>query len=216
MGPPALRPPAILATAAEGQTLTVIPGAWSGSTEPSSYQWLMCGADGTGCAIIAGATANQYVLGASDVGLHIAVRETATNANGQTSVQSAVTAEVSGTVVNVRPPAISGTAAEGQRLTVTPGTWSTTNNITRTFQWRRCDPQGANCLDIAGTSSTSYVLLAADIGHTIRVRETATRNATGEQSSVESAATAVVSGTAPVNLRPPAISGTAAAPTVRR
>lgn len=187
-----LRPPAISGTAAAGQTLTALPGDWTDSTEPSSYQWLMCDANGTGCANIAGATTNKYVLAAADVGLRIRVRETASNANGSSSAESAATPEVSGTVVNLRPPAISGTPTEGQTLTVTPGTWSTTNNITRTLQWRRCDRSGANCLDIAGASSSSYVLLAPDVDHTIRVRETATRTATGVQSSADSAATPVV------------------------
>ena len=51
--------------------------------------------------------------------------------------------------------------------------------MNRSYQWRRCDSAGANCLDIAAASAPTYALVAADVGHTIRVRETAT-NAYGQ------------------------------------
>ena len=105
-------------------------------------------------------------------------------------------------------PTITGSATEGQTLTANPGTWSGSTPMSRSYQWRRCDSAGANCLDIAGASATTYVLVAADVGHTIRVRETAT-NADG-QSSADSAATAVIKrDTPPANSTPPTISGTA-------
>ena len=88
------------------------------------------------------------------------------------------------------PPAISGTAVEGQTLTVNAGTWSGSTPISRDFRWRRCDTVGANCADVAGAAATSYALTAADVGRTIRVRETAS-NAYGQR-AVESDATAVV------------------------
>ena len=88
------------------------------------------------------------------------------------------------------PPAISGTAIEGQTLTANAGAWSGSTPISHSYQWRRCDSAGANCVDIAGATATTYALTAADVGRTIRVRETAT-NAYGA-GSVESAATAVV------------------------
>jgi len=91
---------------------------------------------------------------------------------------------------NSSPPTISGTATEGQTLTVNPGAWTGSTPINHRNQWRRCDSAGANCVDIAAATATTCALAAADVGHTIRVRETAT-NPYG-QSSVDSAATAVV------------------------
>ena len=82
------------------------------------------------------------------------------------------------------------------------GTWSGSIPIDHSYQWRRCDSAGASCVDIAAATATTYALAAADVGHAIRVRETAT-NPYG-QSLVESAASAVVT----AKPKPGAIVGT--------
>lgn len=89
---------------------------------------------------------------------------------------------------STEPPTISGPALEGQTLTASPGAWSGTAPLTIGHQWRRCDTAGTSCVDI-GTGA-GYTLTAADIGRTIRVRETAT-NAFGA-AWVDSAPTAAV------------------------
>jgi uncharacterized delta-60 repeat protein len=91
---------------------------------------------------------------------------------------------------NSTRPTISGTAAEGQTLTANAGTWSGSTPINHRYQWRRCDTAGAGCVDIAAATATTYALVAADVGHTSRVRETAS-NAYGA-GAVDSATTAVV------------------------
>jgi uncharacterized delta-60 repeat protein len=107
---------------------------------------------------------------------------------------------VSGTPpANVAPPAISGTAVEGQALTANAGAWSGSTPIDLGYRWLRCEAAGDSCVDIATATATTYVLAAADVGHTIRVREAAS-NAYGTD-TVESAATAVV------EARPGAIAG---------
>src|SRR5204862_4098547 len=78
---------------------------------------------------------------------------------------------------------------------------------TFTRQWERCDQAGANCSDIVAATGTSYTLVQADAGSTIRVRVTATNS--GGSSSAESAQTAIVTGP-PVNSVAPAMTGTAA------
>lgn len=60
-----------------------------------------------------------------------------------------------------------------------------------TYQWRRCDAHGGNCADIAGATSDTYLLTAADVGFSLRV--VASNGAVAD----ESAATAPVS--APVS-----------------
>ena len=77
------------------------------------------------------------------------------------------------TPVDVTPPAITGTVAVGQAVTVTPGTWSNPD-VALTYQWQRCDGTGANCTAIAGATSTTYTIEATDAGSTFEVVETAT------------------------------------------
>lgn len=90
---------------------------------------------------------------------------------------------------NTSPPTISGTAQVGQTLTASKGTW-TGKKLKYSYQWRRCDTAGANCVAISGATSSSYLLVSADQGHTIRVAVTA-RNSAGSATAT-SAATAVV------------------------
>src|SRR3954467_13980155 len=47
-------------------------------------------------------------------------------------------------------PTVSGTAAVGQTLTASPGTWSGTTPISYSYDWRRCSPSGGDCRTIPG------------------------------------------------------------------
>lgn len=62
-------------------------------------------------------------------------------------------------------PVITGTTTVGQTLTVTPGTWSNTPDLT--YQWLR---DGAV---ITGETGATYLLDAADEGAAISVSEVA-------------------------------------------
>jgi hypothetical protein len=83
--------------------------------------------------------------------------------------------QFSGTALpaNLAPPVVSGTAAFGQALTTSTGTW-TGLPTSFGYQWQRCDSTGANCVDIAGATGSSYVLGAADVGERIRSEVSAT------------------------------------------
>lgn len=72
----------------------------------------------------------------------------------------------------VTAPSISGTPQQGQTLTAAAGTWNV-DGLTYAFQWQRCDATGANCVDIAGATTGTYVLAATDAGSTFRVNVTA-------------------------------------------
>src|SRR5207244_1888593 len=76
------------------------------------------------------------------------------------------------------------------------------------YQWQQCDGSGSNCSAISGATSQSYIPLAGDVGHTLRIPEAAT-NAGGSSSPASSAATAVVLPPAPTNKAAPSMSGTA-------
>jgi acid phosphatase len=94
--------------------------------------------------------------------------------------------------VNTSPPTISGTAQQGQTLTESHGSW-TNEPTSYTYQWQQCDSSGGTCHAIVGATSQTYLLGAADVGHTIRVQETA-HNAGGASSPASSAVTAPVTG----------------------
>ncbi len=99
---------------------------------------------------------------------------------------------------NTSPPTISGTPREGETLTANPGSWSGTAPITFSYQWQRCDQNGANCSNIVGATAQTYRLTSADVGRTLRVVVTAT-NASGS-SSATSAPTAVVQPSGPAGV----------------
>ncbi|HEX4733570.1 MAG TPA: hypothetical protein VH247_04095 [Thermoleophilaceae bacterium] len=90
---------------------------------------------------------------------------------------------------NAAAPAISGAATAGEVLTEAHGTWSNDPG-TFAYEWQRCDGSGTGCSAISGASAQTYTLTGDDVGHTIRVRETAA-NVAGSDSAT-SGATAVV------------------------
>jgi hypothetical protein len=100
---------------------------------------------------------------------------------------------------NTSPPTISGTAQQGATLTADPGTWTGTQPITFTYQWRRCNRNGGNCRNIAGAVDNTRVATAADVGRTLRVIVTA-KNAEGSTDAT-SAPTAVVAPPESISLR---------------
>lgn len=90
-------------------------------------------------------------------------------------------------------PQISGSPAVGAQVTVTHGSWLTRLATGFGYQWRRCTFAGAACVDIPGATATSYVPTAADLGHTLRARVTATQGLDIEQlTAQDSDATAAV------------------------
>jgi hypothetical protein len=84
--------------------------------------------------------------------------------------------------VNTGEPKISGTAQEGQTLTATSGSWTSTTTLSYAYQWRRCNAQGNGCSNVGGADTSSYLVRAGDVGNTLRVRVTA-RNADGSAQS---------------------------------
>jgi hypothetical protein len=200
-------PPTISGTPQEGQALSATSGSWNGTTPMSfAYQWRRCDTAGTACSDIAGAKAETYAVQSSDVDHTLRVQVTATNSAGTGQATSdatqKVTAKPSATAPqNTAAPAISGTVTEGQALTVSNGTWTGTSPITYRYEWQRCNGQGVNCAPIAGATTNTYTLTAADVGNKLQVLVMAS-NAGGESRKysnqvgpVASAASKTTSGT---------------------
>jgi hypothetical protein len=110
--------------------------------------------------------------------------------SGMGSAASGTAAQAQYAPSNTAAPTISGTAQEGQKLTASTGTWSSSSDVKYAFQWQRCNSTGAACVDIAGATSQSYTVQAADVGNTLRVVVTATnKDGSGK---AQSSPTAVV------------------------
>jgi len=86
--------PSISGTPQVSQTLTAVPGTWTGKAE-FGIQWLRCSSTGAQCSAVSGATTPTYLVAAADIGSTLEVDVTATNGGGTTSAQSAPSAVVS-------------------------------------------------------------------------------------------------------------------------
>ena len=169
-----------------------------------SYQWI--GSDGNNDTDISGQTGSTYTLVSADKGKTIKVRVSFTDdADNEETLTSAAT-----TAVVARPntpatglPTISGTAQVDETLTADTSGIADEDGLdkaTFSYQWTRSD--GNNDTDISGQTGSTYTLVSADKGKTIKVRVSFTDDADNEE-TLTSAATAVVGHSLP------SISGTA-------
>jgi streptogramin lyase len=187
-------PPTISGTAQQGQTLSEGHGQWAnGPINDYALSWEDCDGNGANCSPT-GQTGSTYLVTASDLGHTIVVEESATNAGGTSQpTGSAATAVVVAPPVplpvNSSPPTISGSAQDGGTLTEGHGSW-TNSPAGYALTWEDCDATGANC-KANGQDGSTYPVGASDIGHTIRVEESAI-NAGGVSAPTPSAATAVI------------------------
>jgi hypothetical protein len=165
--PEKVKSPVVKGTVAVGQTLTC-SSAWTGTPTPEefTYRWLK-----NGVTEIAGATKETYNVTSVDERHALACEVTAKNSAGEKSAQSPVTQMVSVIKpVNTTRPVISGTAAVGQTLTCSHGTWESFP-AGYTYKWLR---EGA---EIPGALSNTYAVGVADESHSISCEVTATNGA---------------------------------------
>jgi len=131
-----------------------------------SRQWLRCDKHGHHCRAIRGAVHLTYRARIADVGHVLRVRVVVAGSQGSTSATTAATPVIGLPLpVNTALPTVSGTAAEGQTLTGSAGTWQ--YEVHFTYQWQDCNASGANCVNISGATGTTYTLQASDVGDTI-------------------------------------------------
>ena len=93
-------------------------------------------------------------------------------------------------------PYVTGTAQVDRTLTARNGDWAGDRPLRFAYQWLRCGSGGGTCVDVAGAAAKTYVLTAADVGHRMRVRVTAS-NAVGSSSAVSRPSAIVRSGSTP-------------------
>ena len=188
---PATGQPTISGTVQVGETLTADTSGIADDdgliNATFSYQWLADDAD------IAGATASTYPLVAADEGKTVKVEVSFTDDLGnETTLTSAATNAVEAAAQLDSPatgqPTISGTVQVGETLTAdTSGIADDDGLINATFsyQWLADDA------DIAGATASTYPLVAADEGKTVKVEVSFTDDA-GNETTLTSAATNAV------------------------
>ncbi len=165
-------PPTIGGSAVAGGTLTVTQGSWSGTPTHVSDQWEQCDPYGDPCTAVA--SGSTYSPTQNDVGNQIEVVETASNAGGSSTVDSAMTDAVTTLApINLSPPVINGDEGTvGELLSEGPGAWQ--NNPSIGLQWEDCDITGTVCTPIPGATGASYTTTENDVNDSIVVVETAT------------------------------------------
>ena len=136
-----------------------------------------------------------YIPVTDDVGHALTLAVTAQTDAGAAVAPSPPTVAVSaaGGVVT-RPaatsaPTVTGTAQAGQVLTASVGTWSG-SPTSFAYQWRRCKPDGTQCVAIVGATASTYTLTPDDIGAAVSLLVTATGS--GGSTSAPAALTAQI------------------------
>jgi hypothetical protein len=194
-------PPTISGTPQVGQTLTASTGTWSPTPSSFSYQWRRCDQNGGSCANISGAQSKSYTLTSADNGNTLRVRVTASNSSGESaSATSTPTAVIKPIPISApqktSSPTVSGTPKQGETLTVSNGSWTGKQPISFSYQWLRCNSNGDSCIELAGATTQTYVLVAADVGATMRARVTA-KNSDGENAATTVPTATIAKASAP-------------------
>ena len=213
---PATGAPTITGTAQVGQTLTAGTTAImdaNGLTSVSyTYQWIRVATDNTETNI-SSATASTYTLVAADQGTTVKVTVSFTDdANNPETRTSAATAAVSAAANTpaTGAPTITGTTV-GQTLTAGTTAIMDANGLTSvsyTYQWIRVATDNTET-NIASATASTYTLVAADQGTTVKVTVSFTDDANNPETRT-SAATAAVSAAANTPATgAPTITGTA-------
>ena len=198
---PATGAPTITGTARVDEALTAVTTGImdaDGLTSPTyTYQWIRV--DSGTDADIAGATSSTYTLVAADLGTTIKVKVSFTDDDGDAETRtSAATATVAATNSPATgAPTITGTARVDETLTAATTGISDADGLTSptyTYQWIRVETDSTET-DISGATSSTYTLVAADLGKTLKVKVTFTDDASNSETRT-SAATAVVAAAA--------------------
>ena len=178
-----------------GQTVTALPGSWSGIPAPTyTYAWYTCPTSraaasqsiaGT-CALVGGATGASLPLTREMVGKYPVAKVTGTNPAGNDWRYSpSTTTPVQTAPLATSNPTVSGKGFVGTTATATAGVWNASPTATTAFSWWQCTgliadatlSQPSGCTPIDGANTRTLSLTAAFRDKYIAVMITATNTA---------------------------------------
>jgi hypothetical protein len=166
--------PALAGTATPGSVITLTPGTFSNETTQDGI-WERCPqVASTACTALVN-SGTKYTLSLSyPPGTSVRLKETATNANGSTTVWSNAIGPMPGTgPVNTQMPSLAGSAVSGSAITLTPGTFA--NETSQDGTWEQCTTATSTACTATTNTGTKYALGANDpIADYIRLKEVAT------------------------------------------
>jgi len=164
--------PSIIGDATIDTKVSGYSGIWAGIPAPTfTTSWMRCtSAEAATCVDIPGETGTSLALKVSDLGKRIALKVTAKNRVGTTSIISAVSAPIDYRARLISPPLVLGFGLVGMKLTTVAPTWSESLDVPLLYQWQRCTKSDPNtCTDIPLAYASSYTLVQDDQDKFIRV-----------------------------------------------
>ena len=205
-------PPSITGPDEIGQTLSAEKGIWTGEGSLAyDDKWERCNEKGESCNAIPGATASSYTPSSSDVGKTLKIVVTAEGTAGKESVSSAATPVIESEPLaptDLFAPSIEGNLTSGETLTAQTGMWVSSELISYSYQWQKCNEEGESCANITGATSSTYKLIEEDVKATLRVFVTA-KNSLGTASAGSEASEAVGAVGPPKDTSRPIVNGAA-------
>lgn len=195
-GPANTAAPLVVGTVEAGETVTCLPGTWTGAPAPTfTFQWLRNG------AVVAAQVSDTYDVLRSDAGRALACRVTATNPAGSAvATSSTVAVPAVAAPANTALPVITGTPTVGQVLTCSNGTWTGAPAPTFSREWLRAG------VAVPGAVFEQYTVSTSDVGLAIRCR-VAAENIVALRTATSAAVTIVAP---PTNTVAPRVTGTVA------
>ena len=196
--------PTVSGTARVGQRVTASTSAISDAdglqNATFTFQWIRN--DGSADTDIPGATGSSHTLADADLGKTVKVRVSFTDdAGNDEALTSAPTGSVEARADSpaTGSPSITGTVQVGETLTADTSGISDSDGlggVTYAYQWLADDA------DISGATGTTYTLVDADEGKSIKVQVSFTDDA-GNDESLTSDATAAVAAVESQATEPP-------------
>ena len=164
-----------------GEDLVVDPGDWTRSGQPVitddfTYQWLRNG------KAIPAATSEWYTVQGGDAGARLSARVSPEVGSTVTTEPTVVVAPGAAPVVDTLP-AVIGKRNVGQKLTVSSGTWDTTE-LTFGYRWTRVLHAEPDIVTTVGTAA-SYTPVKADAAANISLIVEVTTQRRGFESAVQ-------------------------------